>query len=375
MARLTACLLTAVLGAATGCSDPSPPPISWSGEHLDFGQNGSATACNGTLEYLDRQVGAMKQRVSAPNDLRVKYYWLPQDELHEFCVSSNEHLGGCAKTDGSVFADQPASTHELVHGVRSHDDFSYGFLEEGIATAWEAAAIRGPVTDRNDIESVAAGMSEGQELGGEHYALAGHFVGALLDDYGTDPFVSVTAATSYTDSYAKFTSAFSAAYGEDWPDALDAYSSYPDCDVEDFTEDVGTCEAAQAIRCSAEPYDGWVDPAAPTVATIDLACDGDAVGPLAGNTWASVAIEFPEAGNYEIWVAGDQTLRGAYLRDCESGCRPIHEIAVEAPDYDGQGVIMGGIELEAGTRTLQLYHREDEPLDPSTFEIHCWGPR
>lgn len=334
-----------LLALSTGCTpaveDPVPPPVVWEGEHVRFGRDADGEFCAGTLAHMDRYVGALKQRLGAPDDLQVEYYWM--DDPEAFCGE----YSSCS-VDNRAFSVRPLSHHEIVHAVRRES--SYPFIEEGIATAWGVIHSSKVVPDRGQLQEAIEDPGVPED-----YELAADFTSFLLADWGDENFVELSRAVPNGVDFAGFRETFDSVYDLSLDEAVEAYGTYAACEPKGFVENVEACgDPAVTITCG------------PGVEhEVDMRCDGEQVASAGDLMFTTVTIEIPEEGEYEVYLEGEpgvSTANTAWLRECGSGCRDVRDVGTYTwGDFQVH-------DLPEGTYVLTVTRAPDEGV-PLT--LHC----
>lgn len=344
----------AAVASAVACAPEEPqrelPPITWSGEHLDYApQEGAYALCAGTLPYMDRHV-ALAAEAMGVELKRPLLYVQGSDEAETFC----EHEGtlGCAFRD-SVYSLVAPQEHELVHGVRSRVGFSHLFFEEGTAELFGDDAtmtLRKPANG-DLLEGIESASGE-HGLPLHWYPRAGHFAAYLHDQYGA----SVTEALlRRTDPYSIAKEAIGVIEEVtvvSFDELREAYAREPTCDQAHYRYPLVACEDPAALRARCEGGEA-------VSFAEDVACDDpETLGPRDGEIWKYVAFEVEQDGEYEITAYSPESAAGerVVVKECSMRCDSIL-VEVEV------GIVLDRepVFLRAGRYAMRIARPEGEP--------------
>jgi hypothetical protein len=349
--------VSALLVAAGCVAEPVYPPIEWHGEHVDFGRTRTdEQVCAGTFAYLDAFAGITKSRVGTAS--RVQYFWVEASDLDDYCAGGTEDKTGCAKPDGTVFAEDLVDEHEVVHGTRAELDFAHRFVEEGLATAWGFfPALAFSVPDRTATIDVMQSADTG--MSGTDYLLAADFIGFILGTEGYQPLDKVTRKTDYASSYAQLEAELEASVGVPVGDLTLAFAGEPGCAPREFTESVVGCAEAP-LECDVDGFE----------LEVSVGCGvEDVVGPTEERIFTQRTFSVPSDGEYLFRLQGpeDNDERNeVFVRKCESGCSSVHTIWADA-DLPAD---VWQLELEAGTYVVTFVRDAASPAD---YVFSCLG--
>ncbi|MCH9685496.1 MAG: hypothetical protein K0V04_28950 [Deltaproteobacteria bacterium] len=168
-------IATAVVSGllTTGCSEVTFPAIQYETQRARIGTTFDFELCAGDLELVDRQVGAIEERLGVERASRISLYLYELGQLP--CENSPF---GCYFREQDAVATLPfAIDHELVHAVARGQSFENRFWSEGIAEAVKGEGTFNPYTPA--LATYA--QSDSARL---DYATAGHFVRWLVETRG-----------------------------------------------------------------------------------------------------------------------------------------------------------------------------------------------
>jgi hypothetical protein len=362
-APTTSWVLAALLGLL-GCAPEEKtrdiPPITWSGQHLDYApQPGAYPLCHGTLPYMDRHVALVADAMRMQLDRSLVYVHGSEQE-DSFCT--HEDTLGCA-FDDSVYSLVAPQEHEIVHGVRGMAGFSHLFFEEGAAELFgDDAELSLRIVAHGDlVEGIEAATSE-HGLPLKWYPRAGHFAAYLHDRHGPE----VTAALlEQTDPYSSASRAIEATErttGLPWSDIQRDYEVQPECDQPHYRYPLYGCEEPAALRARC-------DGDAAVFIEERIACDDPTtLGPRDGEIWKVIAVEIPVDGEYLLFSYTDEEVVGASIRleECSMRCDSIRidaSMGVQLP--------LEPVFLRAGRYALRL----TRPMEvEGSVELEISGP-
>ncbi len=353
-------VLSASMGSM-GCGEPTTPlpPITWSGDHLDYGEVGEVPRlCGGTLPYMDEFVGIIQDRANADPEERAVYYFAPDGWDSEWCSGDSD---GCSLGNVAFGRIIPLE-HELVHAAL-HGSVGGGdrVLAEGIAEAWDPTILRN-LPFEGDISEMLRDPS--WRFDPRHYGRAGHFVSFLLAEFGTTPVLDVIAMTPLDATEQQLENAFLAVFGMDIAGLVDAYAEYPECPSKAYSEAVWACATLPSVGT----VDGSNSLEVDIRITLDCSDDvtiGSDASELANGSedpedmmWQWVAFDVVEVGYFVLQQAESTAVGRIELMRCDIGCPGVYqEIAVPAVSV-AEG---GGLELEPGHYAVRFVRRVDSP--------------
>ena len=369
-------MCTAVMAAA--CRGEPLPELVWFGEHVEVAASVDleASTCAGSLPYLDWYAGALRERLGAPSDSPIAYYWLPEDLTAYEGSCPNPKWNGCV-SEGRVFTKIMPHEHELVHAVRAPLEFGHPLLEEGLAVhLGDDAPLR--LGGRFSGADVVADLDDHDWLPLGHYETASAFYQYLVQEFGGDEMLEMIEHSHWEDSAATLDSKFKERFGVE-VSAL----------ARDFDEDDGwcaqfnsrdatlACEYAEPASCSAH-----VSAFTTLVIKASLDCDDVAViGHRYGERARSYSFEIDAQGQgpYQIIVdplpAGAEGEEGARLGDqgrvileeCGVGCGRL------ISTLGGGEVESAVLNLREGTYRLRVSLDENADPELEGIEIRIVG--
>lgn len=347
------------LGGLAGCEEPMPlPPITWSGDHLDYGEIGEVPRlCGGTLPYLDEFVGIIQDRAQADPEERAVYYLAPEGWSSELCAGTS---WGCSRGNVAFGRSAPLE-HELVHAVL-HDPVGYGdrVLAEGIAEAWDPAIPR-DLPFAGDITEMLRNSSE--PFDHRHYGRAGHFVSYLLAEYGTTSVFDVIAMTELDATEQQLESAFVSVFGKDIDGITAAYAEYPECHSKVYSEAVWACTALPSLGTIDTSRDLDIDIRLTLDCSDDVTIGSDARGlSIAAEQphemWQWVAFDVVETSGCFLEQAEAPSVSRIELMRCDIGCPGFYEEWLEPAV---SGVDGRWLDLEPGHYVARFVRNIDSP--------------
>ncbi|MCB9751954.1 MAG: hypothetical protein H6713_18420 [Myxococcales bacterium] len=316
------------------CDDGELPPVTWHGEHVEFGAAPTLTPCAGTVDHLDRFAAFVKRELGdaeldAPP---VPLLWVHDDVLDARCP---ELSGGCF--DGDVaLASSRAFEHELVHALL-HQPYgdTYPLLAEGAAELLDDDfALAARDTPRLDPRTMLDG-----EL--PNYTTAGDLAAHLLSRYGPERLIALYDALSYRDSERRVRRRFAEIYGRSLDEVAEEFLAGPRC--EDAVHPVRSflCDSPRVAWEGAR----WSYTRVPACDEPDVRGDAD------GARATSVTLDIPSPGEHRVrWVIDERA--SAVLVSC-SGCPWV-------PRYTLTGASELVLELDEGPYALWL--QVEDPL-------------
>lgn len=313
--------LAALLGAVSCSPQASPPreipPVTWSGEHLDYAPQADAyELCEGSLPYMDRTVGLLADAMAVTLDQPLVYVH-GGDEEETLC--DHESTLGCA-FDDSVYSRVVPQEHELVHGVRSFQRFSHPFFEEGAAELLgDDAPLELRVASNGGLlDGIEAGTSiEG--LPSSWYPRAGHFMAYLHDRYGSEMTAALLQQTNGRSSTARALEALEEMTETKFDQLRQDYQAQPECEQRIYRYPLYGCEEPTALRARC-------DSNVATVIEERIACDDpDTVGPRDAEMWKTIAFEVPTDGEYILTAYTENEVAGNRItvEECSTRCDAI----------------------------------------------------
>ncbi len=345
-------LLSAFTGTA-GCAEPAPrPPLTWSGEHLDYGEIGEVPRlCGGTLQYMDEFVGIIQDRAQADPEARAVYYLAPDGWDAEWCPADGF---GCSL--GNVaFGRAVPLEHELVHAALQ-DVVGDGdrVLGEGLAEAWGSVLSEAPPFEGEISELLED--SSGQ-LDTVLYPRAGHFVSFLLKEFGTTPVLDAMAMTAIDADEERVESAFLSAFGTDLTSIVDAYAEYPECHSKAYSEAVWACTTLASSGTVDRSNSLEVEIRLTLDCSDDLTIGSD---PSAGSDemWQWAAFDVVDASFYTVQQAESPTMGRIELMRCDIGCPGDYEEILVSSSSIAE---IAWLELEPGRYVARFVRSADAP--------------
>lgn len=365
VARVLA-ILPALAGLG-GCGEPTPlPPVTWSGDHLDYGEIGEVPLlCGGTLSYMDELVGIIQERAQADPEQRAVYYFAPEGWEDEWCAGDGY---GCAR--GTVaFGRGVPLEHELVHtalyGAVGHGDRVLG---EGIAEAWGSFLSEDPPFE-GDISEMLRDASGRLET--RFYLRAGHFVSYLMNAFGTAAVLDVMAMTPVDATEQQLESAFLSVFGMDIDGIVSAYAEYPECHSKAYSEAVWACTTLPSLGTIDTSRELEVDLRVTLDCTDDMTIGSDARGRSMAaeqpdEMWQWVAFDVVETSGCTLLQAEASAAGRIEIMRCDIGCPGVYqEFSVPAA-----GIAEGRwLDLEPGHYVARLTRELDSP---GFVSAHCF---
>jgi hypothetical protein len=347
------------LACLVGCEEPTPlPPITWSGDHLDYGEIGEVPhLCGGTLPYMDDFVGIIHDRAQADLDERVLFYLSPEGWDSEWCAG-----GGYGCSRGTVaFGRGVPLEHELVHAAL---DGAVGdgdrVLGEGIAEAWGSFLSTAPPFE-GDISEMLRDSSGRLET--RFYGRAGHFVSFLLGEFGTAAIMEVMAMTKPDATEQQLDSAFLSVFGTDIDGIVSAYAEYPECHSKAYSEPVWACTTLPSLGTIDRSRELEVRFRVTLDCSDDVTIGSDASGlsiaaEQPDEMWQWVAFDVVETSGCFYQQAEAPVPSRIELMRCDIGCPSAYEeISVPAVSIaEGKW-----LDLEPGHYVARVARRVDSP--------------
>ena len=343
--------LTALLAVAACAPEDSPrdiPPITWSGDFLDYApQDGAYEPCAGTLPYMDRYVSLVASTMGVPIEEPLVYVHGSEGE-ETFCP--HEDTLGCA-FDDSVYSLVVPQEHELVHGVRGRLGFSHLFFEEGTAEVFgDDAPFSLRVTSNGDLLEGIESANGQDGLPTSWYPRAGHFVAFLHDRHGPQVTEALLRRTDAFSSAAEAIAVLEEAAGEGFDEIRQEYEGLEECDQRHYRYPLYGCDEPTALRARCDGSEAI---------TIEerIACDDPStIGPRDGEIWKSIGIEVPEDGEYTFVSYTDESALGdsILVEECSMRCdsivseQPMGFVIPQVPVF-----------LRAGRYSLRLTRPKD----------------
>lgn len=347
------------LATLAGCEEPTPlPPITWSGDHLDYGEIGEVPRlCGGTLPYMDEFVGIIQDRAEAKPEQRALYFLAPEGWDSEWCSG---HGLGCS-LGNAAFGRVAPLEHELVHAAL---DRSVGngdrVLSEGIAETWGSFLSKAPPFE-GDISEIL--MDSSGQLETKFYPRAGHFVSFLLKEFGTPAVLDVMAMTPVDATEQQLESAFISVFGMDIDGITAAYAEYPECHSKAYSEAVWACTTLPSLGTVDTSRDLQVDIRLTLDCSDDVTLGSDASGlsiaeEQPNEMWQWAAFDVVETAGCWLQQAEAPSWSRIELMRCDIGCPGVYE-EMSLPTVSA--VEGHWIDLEPGRYVARFVRRVDSP--------------
>jgi hypothetical protein len=217
MTRGTGGVIVALVGLF-GCGDQWEPPelpIRIVTERFEIAPDFEGEPCAGNVPFMEERLAALEALLGVEVEGKIRYYWLENTE--HYCPHDTT---GCV-SDDVIVSNWGSFAHELVHAAASPLGRASPFLEEGLAVAFQGTNIA--VTDGVPSELLGDRPST-SDIGArsEFYAVAGHFVRFLYEEYGSEKLIRLYRASEYDDSEARLRGLFAEVYGLSF-DELEAH--------------------------------------------------------------------------------------------------------------------------------------------------------
>lgn len=347
------------LACLAGCEEPTPlPHITWSGDHLDYGEVGEVPRlCGGTLPYMDEFVGIIQDRAQADPEERAAYYLAPEGWSSEWCAGQS---WGCSRGNVAFGRSVPLE-HELVHAAL-HDPVGDGdrVIAEGIAEAWDPAIPRDLPFD-GDISEMLRDPSG--RFDHRHYGRAGHFISYLLKEFGTTAVLDVMAMTELDANEQQLDSAFISVFGVDIDGITAAYAEYPECHSKAYSEAVWACTALPSLGTIDTSRDLDIDIRLTLDCSDDVTIGSDASGLSIAEEqphemWQWVAFDVVETAGCWLRQAEAPSVSRIELMRCDIGCPGVYE-ELSLPTVSA--VEGHWLDLEPGRYVARFVRRVDSP--------------
>lgn len=349
-----------VFACLAGCEEPTPlPPITWSGDHLDYGEIGDVPRlCGGTLAYMDEFVGIIHERVQADPSERAAYYLAPDGWDVEWCSGPGH---GCSRGNVAFGRSVPLE-HELVHAALQ-DVAGDGdrVLAEGIAEAWGSFLSKAPPFERDISEMLRDSVWRFDSP--HQYLRAGHFVSFLLDEFGTIPVLDVMAMTEPDATEQQLDDAFLSVFGMGIDGIVAAYAEYPECHSKAYSEPVWACSTLPTLGTIDTSRDLRVDLRVTLDCSDDATIGSDARGlsidsEQPDEMWQWVAFDVVQTSGCWLYQAEAPEPSRIELMRCDIGCPGVYEELV----VPAVSVVEGRwLDLEPGRYVARLARRVDSP--------------
>lgn len=301
-----------VVTAGLACSLPA---FEVESEHVRVAADPGLVMCGGTMAHMDAFVVRVAEMfgVEPPTGAdKIEFSWLGREEFAARSGCSADALG-CVRRRLSrsvVFSEQMPLNHELVH-VLSRPWNRAPFFVEGLAVALEGLGDRVEPVGWLGWPDVRSNL-EARTSQAVDYAVAGGFVGHLIEEFGVEAVLRVMGRLSRETSTAQVDAALRAELG-----------TTLDVSIAEFEATLLECSerrTAMLLECEA-PEIEWDGVMFAEYRT--LACEQeDVVGPYTGFTAAVFrTIAVREAGVYEVRAIADDERLAVALASCEP-CGP-----------------------------------------------------
>jgi hypothetical protein len=162
-----------LLGALSACQQLDLPPLEYQTERARIGTDFDDPLCAGDLRWFDERIADIEVLAGAERPTPVEVY------IYADSPPCDRSPFGCYKPDEDIIlAIWPFVDHEMVHAVTDRTvRFPSRFWDEGVA---EALTEDGTTIDRG--VTLTPEMTRSNER--PNYAVAGHFVRFLYEDFG-----------------------------------------------------------------------------------------------------------------------------------------------------------------------------------------------
>ncbi len=326
----------AALVLVGACGDA--PEFDYVTQNLRIAASYDAPICLGTARAADGEAQRIKS-ILGVEDGRIIDVYVGIDGVRENCPPGSN---GCADRvgGGSVWTDYDSLPHELVHALVVTPGSEVPFIEEGLAEALAGGAWIADVSEVDDLESitlaewlVASRPDADTSAVGRYYALAGHFVKWLIDEYGIEALLAWRTMIPDGDDIAAIESSFEEVYGVSLGEVEAQWKSLAPTRIQ---VGQGACTGAPLPWVSG---DSWQ-------ATLDLDCgDEHTLGPLGfGDAVAPgmirrVLVDVVRPGEYRLSTDASRPVR-ASISSC--GCWEgwsITGTSVDVPSGDTEQIV------------------------------------
>jgi hypothetical protein len=324
------------------------PPITWSGSHLEFGNDVDAEVCPATLPLENEYMQGVDEYVRSNTTYPIRYYLLREDLSHYGFGCAGYH--GCVHVDDEevvIGSRQLSLRHELIHA--SSVGGKHSVLEEGLATFlgtdlywW---GIAEPLDIRAAFESVD-GKARG--IAAEFYPVAGHFISFLVQERDLPSVVSLVEASESGMTLDDLDTLAVEHLGRDLRSAIEAYeASGPGCEVAQYSPTWFQCEltppSIPIFACTASNEAVQVD--------IELSCADGASGVHDGTIWRDILIDAPARVPAVIYLREGHPV-DFIVRACGQGCStPFTQVHSRTAD---ESVLLEGFELREGLNLIRI---------------------
>lgn len=286
-----------LVAACVGCAPDDDLEIGspvYVGESFEVWASDGQTACGGTFDYMERWLDAFHQRVGPVlTTQHHRYYWLSQTDWDHHQPCRNHACAGRAH----IFALGIPIEHEVVHiGTGS----ASSLLTEGLAEVY------GTTSNSLPNRELDVALFEEEQLPGDHYADAGHFVRFMLDRHGQQTVLDWLWATKRGDSYEQVAGALAEVAGVSLDAELAEYRDAERCTGYGWRYDFAYCAEPELP----EGPDGWSW-------TLDFDCAAeDVVGPYNDLMWSRRTFVVSTPGIYEVALDSPDRDAFGFLQRC-----------------------------------------------------------
>lgn len=357
--RMSGILLLCPLIGCEGAAEEAPDVV-WRGTHLEYApQEHAEPLCAGTLPYMDRYVELAADRMAVELGAPVLYvHGSPHDE------SMCDHGAvGCTTPGGRVYSRLAPHEHELIHGARSFEGFSYPFFEEGVAELFgDDAHLPGRGAPEGDL---LEGIRIADPEDGYWYPRMGHFMAYLYDRHGQEVAAELLREAGWSSSVRAANKVLELVTGMPIEELLADYETESVCDQAHYRYPVFPCDAPEALRLRCNGKD-----AVRIEESLDCA-DATTLGPRLGEIWKYVAFEVPSDGDYTFSRAASSIVEGALIqiKECSSRCDSVLiELPItgtyQDPDFDPGPAVF----LRRGRYSLRI----SQAAEAASVAVSVW---
>ncbi len=226
-----------------GCgpqSEPEPDFI-WQGTNLEIHGHGVEQDyfCAGTFEHIDAYMGKAKDLFGA-SGLHPTLSVGSSEYIEQYCP---EGRFGCMSDYApfALFTSLPLD-HELAHVAQLHVTKCSPLITEGLAEYYSWRYRDRGVSRAHISEAIDATLAAGV-VPSKYYALAGHFVGFLVETRGLAPLLELCDRTGWLPTHEQFEAAIEQVYDIPLASLISEYQTdYPACWQRDFSRKLVECD-------------------------------------------------------------------------------------------------------------------------------------
>ncbi len=289
------------------CQDEGLPrfgTLRYESESFEVWASDGLEACGGTYEYVERWLGAFRERVGEHDEPgRHTFYWLgPQDFELELCTT------GVACTYPSanvIYSTIIPAEHEIVHAELDAQPPS--LLVEGAAEVF--GSIVSPFSSTTmPIEP----LLDEEQIPGIAYQTAGRFSRFIIERHGLDAYFALYEALDGLSGREAFAEAVEDTLGLELSELVDGFERTSSCSVAHWRY--------FDHECTTLPLTPWQSPTR-WADDIDLSCAADdVIGPRRGLVWTLRALEIEHEGTYELVMESPDESAQVAIFPCNADC-------------------------------------------------------